>query len=103
MNDNRRISKGRSKKKVRRKDGRMNRKLNLMGEGKMKRGESKGKREERIKGEGWGNSDQHRNISLSIRRKTRWMPYLTAASFKGVSTHVFICILFKYLCKTENL
>lgn len=38
---------------------------------------------ERRMGEGKIGSTGYRNISLSIRRKTRWTPCLTGASFKG--------------------
>lgn len=90
------------KKRVERNDGRMMRKINVIGEGIMKRGREEGKeRGKKEGGRGKFGSTGHRNISLSIRRKTRRTPCLTAASFKEseiLNLAFIICILFKYVC-----
>lgn len=55
---------------------------------KKEKGREREKRED--KKEGWGKIWINRNISLSIRRKTRWMSCLTADVLKFSCTICFV-------------
>lgn len=81
------VRKGQRNKEKRREEGR---------EGRRERGgNQRGGRE----GKNWFN----RNISLSIRRKTRWIPCLTGASFNGSKILYYFNLALACVCARERI